>query len=201
MAILILPFIIFLNIIIILIMITLLLIAFGLAMDCFAVSMAGGALHRKPELRNALKIASMFGIFQALMPLIGWFAGREVSRLISNFDHWAAFILLTVIGSKLIYESFKGSGVNKKDMFKLPTLILLSVATSIDALVVGISLGLLDTPLIISFAVIGIFAFVLSFIGYYIGHLAGNMLGRRVEIIGGLILIGLGIKILVENLN
>jgi len=183
-------------------MVTLALIAFSLAMDCFAVSIAGGALNPKAGIGNAIKIAFFFGLFQTLMPLIGWLVGQSFARFISDYDHWVAFFLLLAIGIKMIYESFKDrpEGENR-DILKLPTLLLLSVATSIDALVVGITLSLLKTSLILSVLVIGIFAFILSVAGYYIGKMAGNLFKNKVEIVGGLILIGIGIRILVEHLS
>ncbi|MGM0367515.1 MAG: manganese efflux pump MntP family protein [Actinomycetota bacterium] len=181
-------------------MVTLILIAFSLAMDCFAVSIAGGALDRKFLFRNALKIALSFGIFQALMPLIGWLIGQGFSRMIAAYDHWVAFSLLLAIGVKMIYEAFRGGPDNRKDIFRLHTLLVLSVATSIDALVVGITLALLNTPVVVSITVIGVFAFIFSIAGYYIGHRAGTLFKNNAEILGGLILIGIGIKVLVEHL-
>ncbi len=181
-------------------MITLTLIAFSLSLDCFAVSLTGGALNKKPDIRKGIKLASYFGLFQAIMPLIGWFLGQGFSRILSNYDHWVAFVLLAGIGIKMIYESFKKCPKKKTDVCRYPTILLLSVATSIDALVVGISLGLLNTNVLISVAVIGIFAFGLTMAGYQIGAKLGPLFGNKVEILGGLILIGIGIKILVENL-
>ncbi len=181
-------------------MITLMLIAFSLALDCFAVSAAGGACNKKPFFKNAVKAAFAFGLFQAIMPLVGWLLGQTFSRLISGYNHWIAFGLLMGIGIKMIYESLYKKSEQKKDMFILSTLLLLAVATSIDALVAGISLGLLQTPLAVSVTVIGIFAFMLTIIGYYMGHWVGTFLKNKAEIAGGILLMGIGIKILVENL-
>jgi manganese efflux pump family protein len=182
-------------------MINIVLISISLAMDCFAVSIAGGATTSKPKIINALKIGLLFGLFQAIMPLIGWSIGFSFRNLIGNVDHWIAFSLLLIIGAKMLYEAFKKSPeINKSDITKIPTLLVLSVATSIDALVVGISLSILDISIYLSILIIGLFAFAFSVSGYYIGHRIGKIIGNKVEIIGGIILIGIGIKILIEHL-
>lgn len=181
-------------------MITLILIAFSLALDCFAVSMAGGALDPKPRLANVLKVALFFGLFQAIMPLIGWFIGISFARFIDNYAHWISFVLLAAIGIKMIYESLKSDDdCPKRNILNLPTLILLSIATSIDSLVVGITLGLLNTPLILSITVIGIFAFTLSVAGYYLGCRLSALFKTRIEILGGIILIAIGLNTLAEH--
>jgi putative Mn2+ efflux pump MntP len=183
-------------------MFTTILIAISLAMDCLAVSIAGGALVEKPRLRNALKIGAFFGLFQTVMPLIGWALGFGFRNLISSFDHWIAFGLLLIIGAKMIYESFKkDSDKKKRDILNNHTLIILAVATSIDALVAGMSLAFIGVPLIYSVLIIGAFAFVLSVTGYFAGHKIGTLIGSKMEIVGGVILIGIGIKILIEHLT
>jgi putative Mn2+ efflux pump MntP len=182
-------------------MTTIILIAFSLAMDCFAVSITGGALVVKPRLKNALKVGAFFGLFQSIMPLIGWALGYGFRNLISRFDHWIAFGLLFAIGVKMIYESFrKDTDKKEKDILNNYTLFLLAIATSIDALIVGMSFAFIDVPLIYSILIIGAFAFLLSVIGYFIGNKVGNFIGSKIEIVGGVILIGIGVKILIEHL-
>ncbi len=182
-------------------MTTIILIAFSLAMDCFAVSITGGALVVKPRLKNALKVGAFFGLFQSIMPLIGWALGYGFRNLISRFDHWIAFGLLFAIGAKMIYESFrKDTDKKKKDILNNYTLFLLAIATSIDALIVGMSFAFIDVPLIYSILIIGAFAFLLSVIGYFIGNKVGNFIKSKIEIVGGVILIGIGVKILIEHL-
>ena len=182
-------------------MINIILISISLAMDCFAVSIAGGAAIAKPKIINALKIGISFGLFQAIMPLIGWSIGFSFRNLIENVDHWVAFSLLLIIGIKMLYEAFKKSpGKKKTDITRIPTLLILSIATSIDALVVGISLSIIALSIYLSILIIGLSAFVFSVSGYYLGNKIGKIIGNKVEIIGGIILIGIGVKILIEHL-
>jgi manganese efflux pump family protein len=182
-------------------MLTIILVALSLAMDCLAVSIAGGALVEKPRLKNALKIGIYFGLFQTIMPLIGWALGYGFRNLISSFDHWIAFGLLFIIGTRMIYESFKkDSNKEKRDILNNHTLLILAIATSIDALVAGMSLAFIGIPLIYSVLIIGAFALVLSVTGYFMGHKIGTLIGSKMEIIGGVILIGIGVKILVQHL-
>ncbi|MCJ7472228.1 MAG: manganese efflux pump MntP family protein [Actinobacteria bacterium] len=182
-------------------MINLILISISLAMDCLAVSIASGATITKPKITSALKVGLSFGFFQAIMPLIGWVVGFSFRSLIENVDHWIAFSLLLIIGIKMLYEAFKKSPQNNKtDITRIPTLLLLSIATSIDALVLGISLSILDISIYLSILIIGLFAFTFSVSGYYLGHRIGKIIGNKVEIIGGIILIGIGIKILIEHM-
>lgn len=180
-------------------MLTIILVAVSLAMDCLAVSIAGGALVEKPRLKNALKIGAFFGLFQTIMPIIGWALGYGFRNLISSFDHWIAFGLLFIIGARMIYESFKKDS-GKRDILNNHTLLLLAIATSIDALIAGMSLAFIGIPLIYSVLVIGAFAFVLSVTGYFTGHKIGTLIGSKMEIAGGVILIGIGTKILIEHL-
>ena len=182
-------------------MINLILISISLAMDCLAVSIASGATATKPKITNAIKVGLSFGFFQAIMPLIGWAIGFSFRSLIENVDHWIAFSLLLIIGIKMLYEAFKKSPQNNKtDITRIPTLLLLSIATSIDALVVGISLSILDISIYLSILIIGLFAFTFSVSGYYLGYRIGKIIGNKVEVIGGIILIGIGIKILIEHM-
>ncbi|MBM3706561.1 MAG: manganese efflux pump [Actinobacteria bacterium] len=182
-------------------MLNILLISFSLAMDCFAVSLAGGSTAEKPRIPDALKVGLFFGLFQAIMPLIGWLAGYSFKDLIESFDHWVAFALLAAIGIKMLVEAFKKKSDEKKmNLTKLPGLLVLSVATSIDALVIGISLPFLKIPLYISVTIIGSFTFIFSVTGYFLGHKIGKIIGNKMEIVGGVILTGIGIKILIEHL-
>jgi manganese efflux pump family protein len=182
-------------------MLNIIIISISLAMDCFAVSMAGGAVTKKPRAIDALKVGLFFGLFQALMPVIGWYIGFGFKGLIENVDHWIAFALLGLIGIKMIYESFKiESEKNRIDLIKMTSLLILSVATSIDALVIGITLSILGISLYLSVIIIGLFAFAFSFFGYFLGNKLGKFLESKVELIGGIVLVGIGIKILIEHL-
>ncbi len=180
---------------------TVLLIAFGLAMDAFAVAVAGGFAVRCLRLRYALRIAFWFGFFQAVMPIAGWLAGVCLRGLIGAFDHWIAFGLLALIGGKMIYESFK---FEKSDQcgqeMKLGVLLILAVATSIDALAVGLSLSMLNVVIMVPAILIGLVTFALSFAGVCIGNRFGHFCEKRIELFGGLLLIGIGVKILIQHL-
>jgi putative Mn2+ efflux pump MntP len=179
-----------------------LLIALGLALDAFSVAIAIGVSIQKPRLDQGFLIAGFFGIFQATMPLAGWTAGVLLVDYITHFDHWIAFLLLGLIGSHMIYESFRsGSGQTAYDPLSIHVLLLLSVATSIDALVVGISFALIHVRIIQTALIIGIVTFLLSFAGYFIGKNVKDLFGNKVRILGGIILIGIGFKILIEHLR
>ncbi|HHO75548.1 MAG TPA: manganese efflux pump [Deltaproteobacteria bacterium] len=176
-------------------------IAAGLAMDAFAVSIASGISMEKLRIRYALRIALFFGAFQALMPVLGFMAGLSIRDYISSFDHWIAFSLLVFIGLKMIYESLFLNGSDKKiDPDDIFMIVVLSVATSIDALAVGISLSILNVDIILPALIIGVVTFVLSYMGVYIGRNIGHLFEKKIEIIGGLVLIGIGIKILLDHL-
>ena len=176
-------------------------ISVGLAMDSFAVSITSGITIKNPRIYSALKIAMFFGLFQAGMPIIGWLAGLSVIEVISGFDHWIAFGLLGLIGCRMIYESIKIEPKKKEiNYLSVYVLLMLSVATSIDALAVGLSFAFLRIFIAIPIIVIGIVTFVLSFLGVFAGNRFGNFFGKRIETVGGLILIGIGIKILFEHL-
>jgi manganese efflux pump family protein len=180
---------------------TVILIAFGLAMDCFAVSISRGLCTKKKRTRTAILIALSFGIFQALMPIIGWYAGETFIKVIEGFDHWVAFALLAAIGLKMILETRKQECEKEEKDLTLPILLTLSVATSIDALAAGLSIAFLGIPVYLSAAIIGAASLSLSLAGFYLGKKAGIGLGGRMEILGGLVLIGIGLKILIEHLS
>jgi putative Mn2+ efflux pump MntP len=183
-------------------LITVTFIAFGLAMDAFAVSITSGITIKQLRIRNALKIAMFFGAFQAIMPIVGWLAGLSLRDFISGVDHWIAFGLLSLIGCKMIYESIKMESSQKViNPLNIYVLLMLSVATSIDALAVGVSFAFLKVSIITPVIVIGIVTFVLSLLGVFVGDKFGRFFEKKIEIVGGLILIGIGIKILVEHLG
>lgn len=170
-------------------------------MDAFAVSIVSGAAYRQLKVKHALRIALSFGAFQALMPLIGSLAGLTIRDHITDYDHWVVFGLLAAVGGKMIYESFKIKPANDKfNPSNVVVLLILSIATSIDALAVGITLSFLEVSIVVAVVIIGLVTFVLSYLGVYIGKKAGHFFENRIEAIGGLILIALGIKILIEHL-
>ena len=178
------------------------LIAVCLAMDAFAVSIASGVTLKRCYVSNAFRIAFAFGLFQALMPVIGWLAGLTLQTYIQQVDHWIAFGLLTFIGVKMIVESARLDTCERKsNPLEFGTLMMLSVATSIDALAIGISLGILHVDVWIPILIIGCVTFVISFAGVYLGDRIGRFCGNQIEKIGGLVLIGIGVKILVEHLT
>jgi putative Mn2+ efflux pump MntP len=178
------------------------LIATGLAMDAFAVSVASGLAEQKLRFRYAFKIAIFFGMFQAIMPVAGWLMGFGLRAYIAEVDHWVAFGLLVLVGGKMIYESFKlKEAENQSGPHGIYVLLLLSIATSIDALAIGVSLTLINVPIMTPAVVIGIVTFVFSCSGVYIGNKFGHFFEKKIEALGGLILIGIGLKILIEHLS
>jgi putative Mn2+ efflux pump MntP len=181
--------------------ITTLLIALGLAMDSFSVAIANGLATKTFKTTKALKISVFFGFFQAIMPIIGWYAGVHLLDLISGFDHWIAFLLLTFIGLRMIYESIRDESNRLVSSLSIKVLLILSIATSIDALAVGLSLSFVEVSIIEPAFVTGVVTFSLSFLGVYIGGRFGHILKNRAELLGGTILIILGLKILFEHLG
>lgn len=175
------------------------LLGLGLSMDAFAISMSSGTLIRPFRLNDALKLALFFGGFQALMPILGWFGGNMVEGFVSAYAPWIAFGLLSFIGMKMIYEAFYGTPDERAASLSYKMLFVLAVATSIDALAVGISFSFLKTPVLEPAVIIGSVTFFMSFFGAILGYRIGHFFGGEVEILGGLILIGLGIKILAEH--
>jgi putative Mn2+ efflux pump MntP len=180
-------------------LVTVVLIAIGLAMDAFAVSIAKGISVTKEKKRAAILLASLFGGFQALMPLIGWLAGLGLEDIITGIDHWIAFGLLGFIGAKMIYDTTK-SGDGKGEEVTLIVGLTLAVATSIDALMVGLSFAFLETPILAPILIIGLVTFVLSYVGVIFGSKMGSIFGKNIKIIGGAILILIGARILIEHL-
>jgi putative Mn2+ efflux pump MntP len=181
-------------------LVTIFLIAVGLAMDAFAVSIVAGSIYRELHVRHALRMAMFFGGFQAAMPIIGFLAGLGLRPYIAVYDHWIAFGLLLFVGGKMIYESFKIESAERNlDPANLLILLALAVATSIDALAVGITLSVLKVSILPAALIIGVVTFALSFAGVSIGKRFGHLFEGKIEIIGGLILIGIGVKILIEH--
>jgi len=176
------------------------LIALALAMDAFGVSISSGIAIAKMRIRHALLIASFFGIFQGVMPLLGWFAGQGIRVYVAAWDHWLAFFLLLAVGVKMIYEAFRTKGIEKRyDPLDIYVLFVLAIATSIDALAVGLTLSLVDMNILYPVLIIGVVTFVMSFVGTYIGDFFGHLFENKVEILAGLLLIGIGVKILIEH--
>ena len=181
------------------------LIGVGLAMDAFAVSVCKGLAMNKVNKKQAVVIGLYFGGFQALMPFIGWFLGVSFQKYITSIDHWIAFILLVFIGGKMILEAVKDPDIEEirekdppldhKEMF------VLAVATSIDALAVGITFAFLDTPIVEAVVIIGVTTFALSVFGVFVGNFFGTKYKKKAEIAGGIILILIGVKILLEHLG
>ena len=183
-------------------MLKILLIAIGLAMDTFAVSITNGITVKHRRMPHAFRIAIFFGSFQALMPLFGWLTGRGLRGFISSVDHWVAFGLLSLIGGKMIYESVKsGSGEKGEKSLDVGVLLVLSIATSIDALAVGLSFAFLNVSIVAPILVIGLVTFSLSLLGVLVGNKVGHFFENKIEILGGIILIIIGIKILSEHLT
>lgn len=177
------------------------IIALGLAMDAFAVSVTSGFTIKILKIRYAFRIALFFGAFQAFMPMIGWLAGNSLKDMITTYDHWIAFGLLAFIGGRMMYESFRPEGEERPcDPMTVYRLLLLSIATSIDALAIGLTLSFLSVEIITPSLIIGIVTFVLSFFGVFLGNRFGHFFESKIEMIGGIILILIGIKILIEHL-
>ncbi|MDP3014734.1 MAG: manganese efflux pump MntP family protein [Candidatus Subteraquimicrobiales bacterium] len=179
---------------------SILLLALGLAMDAFSVSITRG-LSIRCGVKDALLIAIFFGGFQALMPVLGWASGMKIAHLMQNLAPWVAFILLSIIGAKMIYEGLKQDEEQDIcEVLSLRELLILSVATSIDAFAVGVTFAFLKISLLESIVIIGLVTFALSFLGVYVGKRLGHLFESKIEIMGGVILIGIGLKILLEHL-
>lgn len=182
--------------------IEIILIAISLAMDAFAVSVGKGLSLRTIEPRHALKVGVWFGGFQALMPLIGYYLGRSFAGVVVSVDHWIAFGLLLLIGLNMIRETIWGDEEDDSASdFGIRTMFVMAVATSIDALAVGVSFAFLDVNIWVSVLVIGLVTLLLSSSGIYLGRIFGSRLGDKAGIVGGVVLIAIGVKILVEHLN
>lgn len=186
--------------------ITFIFIGVGLAMDAFAVSVCKGLAMRKVNVKQTIIIGLFFGGFQALMPFVGWLLGNSFEKNIKSIDHWIAFVLLGIIGGKMLTEAVKEGDEEEKmhiedSKIDFKELLILAVATSIDALAVGITFAFLDYPVAEAVTIIGITTFIISVAGVYIGNFFGSRYKKKAEIAGGIILILIGCKILLEHLD
>jgi len=179
---------------------TLLALALGLSMDCFAVAIGISFSNKDIKIKNIFLIALAFGVAHFIMPLSGWLIGESFKIYVETFDHWVAFILLFLIGGKMLFEATRKNNTKSISVNKVSVVLMLTIATSIDALLVGMSLAFLNFNLILSAAVISLTALVITFSGFIIGRRFGNFSKNKAEAIGGIILIVLGIKILAEHL-
>jgi putative Mn2+ efflux pump MntP len=177
------------------------LIAVGLAMDAFAVSLGAGTTRYLQGPRPVFRLSFHFGLFQALMPTLGWLAGSNIARFIASFDHWVALGLLTFVGARMIRSGLDPDGeVLAGDPSRGATLVMLAIATSIDAFAVGLSLAMLAVPILYPVVVIGVVTGCLSLLALLAGHRLGKVFGKRMEVVGGLILIGIGVRVVVSHL-
>ncbi len=180
-------------------MIEVLLLAFALSMDAFAVSIGLGVKNREFNKALALKAALFFGIFQGLMPLFGYLASIGLGSFIESVDHWVAFFLLALIGGKMLYESFEENTEDEINIITNKVLLLLAIATSIDAMAAGFTLNLMELDPFLSMLIIAAVTFIFSYLGVFIGSKGGSFLEDKAEKLGGVVLIGIGVKILVEH--
>ena len=176
------------------------LLAISLAMDCFSVSITSGIILRQIYWRTFLTIAFFFGLFQAMMPLFGWFGASRFYHLIHEFDHWIAFGLLFVLGIRMIHESLDKDEEHHFEPTRMPVILTLAVATSIDALAVGVTFAFLDVAIVPAVSFIGVTTFLCSAVGVKIGNVFGTKFKSKAELFGGVVLIGMGLKILIEHL-
>lgn len=183
---------------------TTLIISVGLAMDAFAVSLGVGtspSTNAEPSWRRVLRISFHFGLFQGLMTLLGWLAGTTVAGVISTIDHWVAFGLLAWVGGRMIKEGLgPEEDCHCEDITHGKTLLVLCVATSIDAMAVGLSLAMLQVNILSASAVIAVVTLLLSLVGGFAGHVLGSRFGQKMEVAGGLILLGIGLRIIAGHL-
>ncbi|MFC1871213.1 manganese efflux pump MntP family protein [Chloroflexota bacterium] len=178
------------------------LIALSLSADCFAVALGGSVSLKRLSFLPAARVSLSFGIFQGLMPVLGWLAGQTVVQLIADYDHWLAFVLLALVGGRMLRGAFRApdSAGKKSDITRGFQLIILSVATSIDAFAVGLTFALVEIKIVLASATIAVVAFLATAVGLLLGRKIGGLMGKRAEAIGGLVLIGIGVKILLEHL-
>lgn len=184
--------------------VSILLLGFAMSTDAFAAAIGKGAAMTRPRLSQALRAGLIFGGIEAITPLIGWLIGKSASRYIQTWDHWLAFGLLLLLGLHMIWNGLKpesDESVDEARKHGVVALALTGVSTSIDALAVGVGLALVDTPILVIAAVIGLCTFSMVTLGVMLGRVLGEMVGRRAEMIGGVILIGVGAAILYEHLS
>ena len=182
-------------------LVELLLLAVGLAMDAFAVAVCKGLSLRELKLRQALLVGAWFGVFQGLMPVLGWLLGSAFSDLVQSVDHWIAFILLAIIGGNMIREAVKGDEEDVDPSLSFGVMFLLAVATSIDALAVGITFAFLNVNILLAVVLIGVITFAFSAVWVKVGNLFGARYKSKAELLGGCVLILIGLKILLEDLG
>jgi manganese efflux pump family protein len=181
--------------------ISLLLLAVGLSMDVFSVSAATGCGMGKVGRNQMLRLAFFFGAFHVFMPVIGWYAGDRVAELIAGYDHWLAFLLLAFVGGRMLFEGIRGDeGVDPSRILQLRSLIVFSLAVSIDSIAIGLSFGLSGVPILFPSLLIGATAFVFTYIGVMVGCKTGEWIGRWSEIAGGLVLLLIGLRILLSHI-
>jgi putative Mn2+ efflux pump MntP len=180
---------------------SILIIAIGLSADCFGVALSGSISMGTVSFLQIFRTSLAFGLFQALMPVLGWLAGRTIADVISAYDHWVAFALLVAIGGGMIWESFRSRNARATgtDFTKGILLLTLSISTSIDALAVGLTLAFLEVNIALASLTIGVVAFIITVMGFLVGRKVGKLLGRRAEAIGGVILIAIGIRIVLTH--
>jgi len=180
----------------------LILLAIGLSMDASAVSISNSLCIKKIRIRHVLQMAFMFSLFQGIMPLLGYLAANTFENVIEQFDHWTAFILLSIIGGKMLHEAIKAKTKQDCCIFSLTFKLLLvqAIATSIDALAVGVSLSALNVNIYYAIIIISIVTFIVCTVAILISKRFGNLLGKRAGIVGGLILIAIGLKIFIEHM-
>ena len=183
-------------------------IAFGLSLDAFTVALTNSMVIKDLHFKHGFRMAVFFGFFQFGMPIIGWAAGMTFSGYIESIDHWIAFALLAFVGGRMIRNGLQKKRIEayhsddeKKDCRNLLTLFLLSIATSIDALAIGLSFAMINVEIVLPSIMIGIITFMVSMIGYGIGKKIGKIVKIELDILGGIVLLGIGIKILVEHLS
>jgi len=179
-----------------------LLIALGLSADCFAVALSGSIAMRSVSLLQVARASLAFGFFQGVMPVLGWLAGRTIVDLLANYDHWVAFLLLAAVGGRMIWgglrpREHRGQGT---DITRGLLLVALSVATSIDAFAVGLSLAFVEVSIALASLTIGVVALVVSAAGFFLGRRADKVVGKRAEVIGGALLIGIALRILLSHM-
>jgi putative Mn2+ efflux pump MntP len=179
-----------------------LLIALGLSADCFAVALGGSIAMKSLSRFQVIRAAIAFGLFQALMPVLGWLIGQTVVDLIADYDHWVAFGLLTIVGGHMIWESFrhKDGRAETTDITKGWPLLVLSLATSIDALAVGLTFPFIEVKVLVASPTIGLVAFAATIVGFFLGRKAGKLAGKWAAAVGGLLLIAIGLRILLTHL-
>jgi len=183
-------------------LLSIIFVGVGLAMDCFAVALGSGMTSDRLTRSLTLRAAAFFGLFQGGMLALGWAAALTIEGFIASFDHWVAFGLLTFVGLRAIWGTLRGDGQDDAvDVSKGTNLLVLSVATSIDALAVGLGLALARLNIVATSLVVGGITFLIASIGFYLGRKTGSMLGRPAKLLGGAILIGIGLKILIDHMT